>query len=72
MIDYGEDDLIGGKGDDYLHGGSGGDDLRGGSGDDILRGSSGGDEFDCGSGDDTILDYDRSEGDSKDDDCEDF
>ena len=55
-----------------MHGGRGNDDLKAGSGDDVLRGGPGADDFNCGSGYDIIKDFNRSEGDRKNDNCEEW
>ena len=64
--------MDGGSGRDLLIGGSGDDVLWGKSGKDILIGGPSADEFHCGKGFDIILDYDRSEGDTKSSNCEVF
>ena len=54
----GDDDVLGGSGNDYLHGDNGSDELRGGTGDDLLDGGLGADTMNGGTGDDTyIVDY---------------
>lgn len=55
-----------------MWGGKGNDDLKGGKGNDVMWGGSGADHFDCGSGDDIIMDFNPSEGDTKESNCEDF
>ena len=66
----GVDTLNGDNGNDILDGGNDGDTLNGGRGNDRLTGGPGADTFNCGMGDDTVTDYDPSEGDTVNADCE--
>lgn len=70
--DEGDDAIFAGPNDDYLNGGSGNDELYGQDGDDILEGGPGADFFDCGPGYDVVVvDFNPSEGDVVNDNCED-
>ena len=66
----GADNLVGGLDDDLLVGGSGDDHLFGSFGDDQLKGGSGADYFNCGPDIDEVKDYDSSEGDIMEANCE--
>jgi Ca2+-binding RTX toxin-like protein len=66
----GSDNLVGGLDDDLLAGGSGDDHLFGGFGDDQLKGGSGADYFNCGPDVDEVKDYNPSEGDILESNCD--
>ena len=66
----GSDNLVGGLDDDLLVGGSGDDHLFGSFGDDQLKGGSGADYFNCGPDLDEVKDYDPSQGDIMEANCE--
>ena len=66
----GSDNLIGGIDDDLMSGGSGDDHLFGSFGDDQLRGGSGADYFNCGPDIDEVKDYNPSQGDIIESNCE--
>jgi Ca2+-binding RTX toxin-like protein len=66
----GSDNLVGGLDDDLLVGGSGDDHLFGSFGDDQLRGGSGADYFNCGPDIDEVKDYNPSQGDIMEANCE--
>ena len=75
----GDDTLYGGDGDDLLQGESkgdklfgesGNDELSGGDGDDQLTGGLDSDTFACGEGRDIVLDFNLTQVDSKQADCE--
>ena len=66
----GGDNLVGGIDDDLLVGGSGDDHLFGSFGDDQLRGGSGADYFNCGPDIDEVKDYNPSQGDIIESNCE--
>ncbi|GGL78915.1 calcium-binding protein [Wenxinia marina] len=53
-------DVLGGRGDDTMHGGTGSDRLRGGAGDDTLTGGGGRDRLEGGDGDDVLKSGDGS------------
>jgi Ca2+-binding RTX toxin-like protein len=69
--DDGDDAVFAGPNDDYLNGGKGNDELYAQDGDDTLEGGPGADFFDCGPGFDVVVDYNPSEGDVTNDNCED-
>lgn len=69
--DDGDDAVFAGPNDDYLNGGKGNDELYGQDGDDTLEGGPGADFFDCGPGFDIVVDFNPSEGDVTNDNCED-
>lgn len=69
--DDGDDAVFAGPNDDYVNGGSGNDELYGQDGDDTLEGGPGADFFDCGPGFDVVVDFNPSEGDVTNDNCED-
>lgn len=69
--DDGDDAIFAGPNDDYLNGGKGNDELYAQDGDDTLEGGPGADFFDCGAGFDTVVDFNPSEGDVTNDNCED-
>ena len=66
----GNDKISGLSGNNNLSGGDGNDIINGGKGNDELQGGSGADTFECGKGIDKILDFNPSEGDKKNNDCE--
>ena len=66
----GSDNLVGGLDDDLLAGGSGDDHLFGGFGDDQLKGGSGADYFNCGPDVDEVKDYNPSQGDILESNCD--
>jgi Ca2+-binding RTX toxin-like protein len=66
----GSDNLVGGLDDDLLAGGSRDDHLYGGFGDDQLKGGSGADYFNCGPDVDEVKDYNPSEGDILESNCD--
>lgn len=69
--DDGDDAVFAGPNDDYLNGGKGNDELYAQDGDDTLEGGPGADFFDCGPGFDVVVDFNPSEGDVTNDNCED-
>lgn len=69
--DDGDDAVFAGPNDDYLNGGKGNDELYAQDGDDTLEGGPGADFFDCGTGFDVVVDFNPSEGDVTNDNCED-
>ena len=69
--DDGDDAVFAGPNDDYQNGGKGNDELYAQDGDDVLEGAEGADFFDCGMGFDTVVDFNPSEGDITNDNCED-
>lgn len=69
--DDGDDAVFAGPNDDYVNGGNGNDELYGQDGDDTLEGGPGADFFDCGPGFDIVVDFNPSEGDVTNDNCED-
>jgi Ca2+-binding RTX toxin-like protein len=69
--DDGDDAVFAGPNDDYLNGGNGNDELYAQEGDDTLEGGPGADFFDCGPGFDVVVDYNPSEGDVTNNNCED-
>ena len=68
----GNDIVKGDAGNDYLEGDAGNDYISGGQGNDVLFGDLGSDHFECGEGIDWILNYNKNEGDTKEEDCEYF
>jgi Ca2+-binding RTX toxin-like protein len=64
------DKLFGESGNDELSGGDGDDQLSGGDGDDQLTGGLDSDTFACGEGRDIVLDFNLTQIDSKQADCE--
>jgi hypothetical protein len=69
--DDGDDAVFAGPNDDYINGGNGNDELYAQDGDDTLEGGPGADFFDCGPGFDVVVDFNPSEGDVTNDNCED-
>ncbi len=69
--DDGDDAVFAGPNDDYVNGGNGNDELYGQDGDDVLEGGPGADFFDCGTGFDIVVDFNPSQGDVTNDNCED-
>ena len=66
----GEDNIVGGPDEDLVVGGPGDDHLFGAFGDDQLKGNSGADYFNCGDDVDEVKDYNPSEGDIIESNCE--
>ncbi len=66
----GSDNLVGGLDDDLMVGGSGDDHLFGSFGDDQLKGESGADYFNYGADVDEVKDYNLSQGDIMENNCE--
>ena len=66
----GDDVIFGGIGNDNILGDDGNDDIYGGPGADNLTGGKGADYFDFGTGKDRVLDFNISEGDLKNVNCE--
>ena len=68
--DNGNDIIKGNAGNDKLFGGNDSDYISGGEGKDLMIGGTGSDHFECGEGNDRINDYNDTEKDTIEEDCE--